>query len=73
MAALTDNSLMPFGKYSGEKMGDVPASYLLWFKDEAKGKTIFQGSDNEKVLLYIEENLDVLEAEMDDEKPDWQD
>ena len=28
--ALDDNSPMPFGKYRGKKMIDVPASYLLW-------------------------------------------
>ena len=27
---LTDTSLFPFGKYKGEKMQDVPASYLEW-------------------------------------------
>lgn len=24
-------SLMPFGKYRGEDIEDVPSSYLLWF------------------------------------------
>lgn len=27
---LKDGDEMPFGKYGGEKLGDVPASYLLW-------------------------------------------
>lgn len=31
---LTDESLMPFGKHKGEKMANVPASYLLWLYDE---------------------------------------
>lgn len=28
---LTDESLMPFGQYKGEKMCNVPADYLDWF------------------------------------------
>lgn len=28
---LDDNSIMPFGKYVGERLGDVPDSYLRWF------------------------------------------
>lgn len=31
---MTDQDLMPFGKYKGEKMEDVPASYLLWLRDQ---------------------------------------
>ena len=27
---MNDNSLMPFGKHKGEKLANVPASYLLW-------------------------------------------
>ncbi len=36
---LEDNSPMPFGKYKGRQMSDVPASYLHWFynaKEENK-------------------------------------
>ena len=28
--ALSDTDLMPFGKYKGEPLQDVPASYLAW-------------------------------------------
>lgn len=27
---MTDKDLMPFGKYKGDKIGEVSASYLLW-------------------------------------------
>jgi uncharacterized protein (DUF3820 family) len=30
MNALNDTDLMPFGKYKGQPMQDVPASYLHW-------------------------------------------
>lgn len=28
---LDDDSIMPFGKFKGSRMEDVPASYLHWF------------------------------------------
>ena len=28
---LTDESVMPFGKHKGQKLGTVPDSYFLWF------------------------------------------
>lgn len=31
---MNDSDLMPFGKHDGEKLGDVPASYLLWLGDQ---------------------------------------
>lgn len=33
---MTDESLMPFGKYKGYLMVNVPASYLLWLYDSNK-------------------------------------
>ena len=57
---LTDDSLMTFGKHRGEKMSEVPASYLhyLWSN----------GMENEKgdVADYIRENLDALKMETPD-------
>jgi uncharacterized protein (DUF3820 family) len=26
---------MPFGKHRGERLGDIPASYLLWLHDQS--------------------------------------
>ncbi len=52
---LTDASLMPFGKYKGVQLIDVPASYLLWAFDQEWCR----GSVKE----YIAENLDVLKKE----------
>lgn len=28
----TDSTPMPFGKYDGKKLANVPASYLLWLR-----------------------------------------
>ena len=56
MQKMNDNSLMPFGKYQGEKMANIPASYLLWLfeNDKCYGE----------VKEYIKANLDVLKAEI---------
>lgn len=61
---LTDESIMPFGKYKDEKMANVPASYLLWLYDEYTLPNPRFGFINRDVLAYIEENLDVLKEEI---------
>lgn len=32
---MNDDSVMPFGKYKGKLLLDVPASYLLWWADQS--------------------------------------
>ena len=55
MAQLTDESLMPFGKYKGTKMANVPATYLLWlFNNEL---------ENGNVKDYILANMQGLRQE----------
>lgn len=60
--SMEDNSLMPFGKYQGKEMSDVPDKYLLWFWGE--NKELFRRGDgfelngNEyEVMLYIEDSF----------------
>ena len=55
---LEDESRMPFGKYVGQKMVDVPASYLLWFKEN-----VAPNMSNQNVHDYINDNLQVLKKE----------
>jgi len=52
---MTDDLIMPWGKYKGEKLINVPGSYLLWCYDQewCKGE----------LKNYIEDNKDVLEQE----------
>lgn len=50
--ALTDNDLMPSGKYQGTRMEDVPAKYLMYIYDNNMCKP--------EVALYVKENLDVI-------------
>lgn len=51
-----DYDLMPFGKYEGLELGDVPAEYLLNIlrTGEAKGE----------LKQYIEDVKDILELEI---------
>ena len=53
---LEDESPMPFGKYKGEAMVDVPASYLLWLYENNKC--------NRQVKDYIEDCMDALKKEV---------
>lgn len=55
MSKLSDSSLMPFGQHKGEKMIDVPASYLIWLFENNKC--------NGDVKEYIKDNLDVLKQQ----------
>ncbi len=62
--ALTDQSPMPFGKYKGVVMENVPASYLLWLHDEIRNQTMYEGSDKQRVAAYVANNMDVLYKEL---------
>jgi uncharacterized protein (DUF3820 family) len=54
---MNDESIMPFGKYKGEKMANVPPDYLLWIYDNGKCYG--------EVRKYIADNLDVLKSEIE--------
>lgn len=47
-------------------MQDVPASWLLWFKNETKSNNF--NSDRQAVLDYIDYNMDVLKKELQEER-----
>lgn len=51
----TDHTPMPFGKYRGTTMANVPAVYLLWLFNK--------GCDHDGVKQYINSNLDILRKE----------
>lgn len=49
---MTDESLMPFGKFKGRALANVPAAYLIWVWEETEVR--------EPLKSYIKDNLDVL-------------
>jgi len=51
-----DEYLMPFGKHAGVPIGEVSASYLLWFADT-------EGDNYPKVRSYCRKNRRQLEHE----------
>jgi hypothetical protein len=55
---------MPFGKYKGTPMKDVPASYLDWLHGQDWLVSWPQ------VLDYIEENRDVIDLDLELEEMD---
>lgn len=56
--ALTEEDIMPFGKHGGKRMADVPASYLVWLKE--------QNCDHRGVMGYIEASWSAIKSEMPD-------
>ncbi|RUP39785.1 MAG: hypothetical protein EKK63_09105 [Acinetobacter sp.] len=55
-APFTDNTPMPFGRYRGKAMVNVPAQYLLWLYNN--------GCGHAGVRNYIIANLNCLNEEV---------
>lgn len=53
---MTDSDVMPWGKFKGEKIGNVPGDYLIWIYENNK---CFG-----EVKQYIKDNLTVLKTEI---------
>lgn len=61
---MTDQSLMPFpGMCYGNKMEDVPATYLLWVLDTTDVQKSYP-----RLYAYIIKHKDLLEREVKDPK-----
>lgn len=54
---ISDNYIMPFGKYKDEKMANIPAEYLVFLYEK--------GNCFGYVKQYLKENIDTLKAEVD--------
>jgi uncharacterized protein (DUF3820 family) len=63
---MTDDDIVTFGRYCGEKIGKVPASYLLWLWDNGLWDANKRGARVDPVRQYIIENFHALETESPD-------
>lgn len=55
MILLNEYSPMPYGKYKGRQIKDVPADYLLWLYYNDKASPAIEE--------YVERNLEALKEE----------
>ena len=53
---MTDESIMPIGKYKGQKMANVPSEYLLWLLEN--------GNTYGELKQYLIENKEIFESEI---------
>jgi uncharacterized protein (DUF3820 family) len=53
---MTDESIMPIGKYKGQKMVNVPSEYLLWLLEN--------GNTYGELKQYLIDNKEVFESEI---------
>lgn len=60
---MEDEDIMPFGKYKGTAMANVPAEYLIWLYDELASSDIIDGNRRD-VFGYIEERIEDLQDEI---------
>ena len=65
MNELTDLSPMPFGKFKGKPMQDVPVRYLNWLWEEIR-KSGVTNAEAAQVEFYIRKNLHALQQENPD-------
>lgn len=67
---LTDETIMPFGKYKGQALEDVDAGYMLWLESSIKKKTNPNKFEN-GMLIYIEKNRQDIEFHASNGKADY--
>ena len=65
MKQLQDTDQMPFGKYKGTSMQDVPASYLHWLWTNVRDPMSLK-TKVDPVAAYIETSMAVLKQEYPD-------
>ena len=53
---MTDESIMPIGKYKGQKLANIPAEYLLWLLEN--------GNTYGELKQYLIENKEVFVSEI---------
>jgi len=64
MEKFTDSTPMPFGKYKGTKLANVPADYLIWLGQQYQAE-IPKFIIGRSLAVYIMDNYDALTAEIE--------
>ena len=62
--ALTDLDPMPFGKFKGKLMQDVPPKYLVWLRESIEKEGVTE--QNVKVYNYIMNSWEAIEMELNE-------
>lgn len=63
--AWDDHNRIPFGKYAGKKLGDIPAGYLIFIADSENTQATVG------IFGYVLKNRERLEAQAKKEKEDY--
>lgn len=58
---MTDESLMPFGKFKGRALANVPAHYLLWVYENVPNLGV-------SFKAYLQSNMDAIKQEIRNSK-----
>lgn len=59
---MNDDSILWFGKHKGVRLTNVPASYLLWLREQME-ETPPQDGMRIELKKYLDDNLEVLRME----------
>lgn len=68
---LQDEDVMQFGKFKNHKLEDVPAKYLIFLYNHKDQAPNYRGQLKDfhgRLMLYIADNMDVLEKEIEEQK-----
>ena len=66
MKTLEDADIMPFGKYNGTRLEEVPAKYLLWLWNNGLKNDLKEDDDKGSVSRYIKNSMSALKEEEPD-------
>lgn len=64
--AFNHDDEITFGKHEGTRMGDVPASYLLWLWNNGMWEARTASQQRDPVRLYIIKHFNTLETDCPD-------
>lgn len=69
--SLRDTDRMPFGKYKGKMLIEIPDEYLLWLYGEMGKKNVSPFA--RPLYDYLESNIEAIKKNIDDNKPFFND